>query len=477
MAKAYRRDDDDATACPRLPFDILVRIGLWIEDVDSIFAFLDALGTPDARGPLDSLWQLGSTTLDRNNLWPSLVLTDAMCQPGQTTLVEAALPLYSHVDVRGMLEVGWLIQHLRAPRTVTWNAAFPSSQLDAVAQGPLADWFLQWAMLPLTNVTVVNPRHGEDDAPIALTHDAAPFFFAVLPQCSLLVSLKLHCPSSIAPVFALAASSSTLISLDMEFPWDALTPALTTTDVLNATKWLRATPVRHFRFPYLNMDTAIDRAVQNAFLHTLFTCPTLRRLQCYGWDLASLDASFLPITLGMRTLSLEFAALTPVGVSTLAQALRSSATMAHLILRDVRRVGLQPPLDYTTAYEALFDAVARSNVRSLNVSGCHLGEMSWGHLGPSLQQSQLQLVTFGRNAITDDAGMWIVHAIQAHATINNVDLSGNSISAGLVEELLTHAPHRPCLWKRINVSNQQFSDQEKTCLLGLADEMDVRISI
>ncbi|KAF0699422.1 Aste57867_10006 [Aphanomyces stellatus] len=213
-------DVSDPVPLPRLPSDVHLKIGLWLLDYRSFFSFLDALGTPRARGPFfDRLWQLGLLPKERTNLWPTLVLTHQVYRnPERLVLVEQVMKYMPHILVKTRCDLEWLQQSLGPSTTITWCAQFPSSSTETPVHGillPLEDWFHLWSYFPISNIVVKNiPDYDEydiDEIAFDLKPVAEPYFYAMLLRCDRSARLHFKGRPYLALLFQFAATSTTLV--------------------------------------------------------------------------------------------------------------------------------------------------------------------------------------------------------------------------------------------------------------------------
>ncbi|KAF0717227.1 Aste57867_2429 [Aphanomyces stellatus] len=189
--------------------DILVKIAMWVEDATTFFSLLDAFGTPEMRGPLEPLWQLGQTILFREDyLWPQLVLSPGiLVDTAPRGFVEPVLKYYSRVKVNYCEDILWLRRWLQPTTTVRARSLPPSGPV--ACRGTLLSvdaWLTEWVHLGLTKITL-------HDRPISPS--LAPQFFAILPRCQHLTRLELGGVLDLNVVFHIAASSTTLCHLNL----------------------------------------------------------------------------------------------------------------------------------------------------------------------------------------------------------------------------------------------------------------------
>ncbi|KAF0715116.1 Aste57867_3561 [Aphanomyces stellatus] len=425
---------------PRLPSELLLKIVLWLPDAASLFSVLEVLGTADQRGPFfESLWQLGSSFVDRDHLWPSLALTEMLSTPGCHTLVESVIDSYAHV------------QSICPSATIAWRASFPSSPSNALVHSipiPLNEWFDLWVQLPLTELTITS---FYDDTTPALPFIAATFLDSVLPQLRRLV--RLQCEGDgvgLLSIFEMAAASTTLEEIDIRL---AAAPPLTETQLVHATQWLSSLIVRRFYVPFLALEPTVPPTVRNA------------------WDLSQLKSEMLPTTFAFRELHLS-RVLTPSGLVSLAHAIRHSTRMDGLTVNEFAFLFGGA---YAPAFGVLFDSVADSNVRELDVSRCRLADSHWPLLGPIFERSKnLRHVTLSNNGISNEGLVWIARAIGTNTSIERLDLDGNTdVTVGGVVHLLSNCDFNRRGSFLLNLGFTSYSVTEKIQLQTLAGELRV----
>ncbi|KAF0705755.1 Aste57867_6963 [Aphanomyces stellatus] len=466
-----------------LPADVLLKVCPWAQDATTLFSFLEALGTPQARGPFEPLWQLGATMSDREPLWPSLVLTEAVFQnPERLHLMESVIQHYSTVTVKWVGDLGWLHVHLAPHTAVTWVAAFPSSRFPVIHGTPstIDAWFDLWAQLRLTKLAIRNPTYDIDSEP-ALDPDFVPFFERALVRCCHVQSLTVECWSpSLGAIFELAAHSSTLVYLDIMVPFpifvDAESPHLNAAQLVHATKWLTCTPVQHVCLSYVGLEPATDAAVRQEFFAALFSCSTLHFVQTYGRDFGPMALQdVLPSTLTLQSLFLCGVLLEPAALSALARAVRDSTNLKHLC---VRGFGTLNRTDYDTTFHELFDAVAHSKVRDFEASSWPLGDARWSDLGPCVvKMPHVETLTLSYTLMRAAGAVYLAQAIQVNTSLSKVEVSGNDIAADGVRWLVHASAHRSPPMALVCAANCACSRDEKPLLRALAHELGVDLSI
>ncbi|KAF0720175.1 Aste57867_498 [Aphanomyces stellatus] len=333
-----------------LPLDLVHQILSWVDT--AFFTFLDALGTADARGPYEPLWQL-SLHHDHSFLWPSLRLDCLYDAPSD--LLDAVVPLYMHLELSGVDDPAWLLDNVALDAKIKWNAP-PLSPHDVF--GPLEEWYAAWAELPLTHITV----YGD------YCNSPGPFV-AVLPRLYALTCLDLtECSffECVDAVFAYAAESRSLISLtlaptlDYNRGFEDLTPHHLECLLL----WFDHQPVVHLDLDHLKWTTAFSDAptLASCVCSAVFNCPTLNTLHFTSFVAADLGRIQAP--LNMEVLDLD--GLSASSVSQLATAINGS-NVKTLILSAIDIAN----------YNGWLHALAQSSVICVDFTACSFQNVSW----------------------------------------------------------------------------------------------------
>ncbi|KAF0699041.1 Aste57867_10386 [Aphanomyces stellatus] len=281
-----------------LPVDVLVKVGLWLPDAPSFFSFVQALGSPQARGPFEALWQLGFILQDREGLWPTLVLTDELLETrDRRMLVESVIQHHPCVRValrsRSMSasplppdvgEVAHFISDVGGRRSDTRRARVAKRLVSALGT------------VPITHVVIVN-----DDDTYALTPTDAPSFYAVLRHCHPLV---------LSTIFRVASTSTTLVDLVLLFP-DSPRLVFDATQFGHVTQWLTNAPVQTCNIPFVPsiLPRPRPRDTRSWLLGRALPLPH-HALQYPDWDLTSLEA----LQVGARRVHVDGAAFTPTSL-------------------------------------------------------------------------------------------------------------------------------------------------------------------
>ncbi|KAF0714335.1 Aste57867_3912 [Aphanomyces stellatus] len=432
-----------------LPLELLVKVTSYVGDAETLFTFLDALGTADARGPLEPLWQLGRLQKPKH-VWPTLRLTkyileDAACRRH----LEAAIQHILYVEVTWVRALEWLCRHVHPPTAIIWSTSLLSP---LIRNAPTA-WFAKWTNLPLVHLTLfLSPTdHG----------DIAEAFYAVLPRCTGLTRLELKGSLNLEAILTLAATSTKIVELNLS---GSNAPPTVTTAVLGlAMQWLEATNVEALRFCHWNWDATVDKAIRGAFYTALFGCSTMETIVFRSCKLPGIH---LTAPFGVRTLSLTDCFVSPSSLRGLAQALPQSY-LRELTL-EIKRAGGSDDV-YLDAFDALFRGLAHSNVKSLSLRRCRLGDSYWLRLAPFLQRSKVEAVDLGHNTIANEGAIWIAQAVAANSSIRTLNLTGNAIETDGAVALLNVNTQRPLLLEEINLlGNAIDSDEESDWLSPLA---------
>ncbi|KAF0717297.1 Aste57867_2377 [Aphanomyces stellatus] len=398
----------------RLPLDLIRQIGLWVQEPTTFFSFLEALGTPAARGPLDPLWQL-LLLHPHKSLWPSLHLTFSM--KDHLRLVEDAMPCFTCVRVYWFPDLDWLLHYLRRPIDVEWSADFTLTD----TQG-LAEWFAQWVQLPLTQLRVFFPR----DEPMLID-----YFCAAYPQCQNLTCLSIWTTGG--PIaLPLPTSWSKLVELSLN------RVLMTSTRVYQLIHWLASVPVRSIRLDNWSFEANVDNTLQGTFFSALFLHSTLQALTLEECSLTALDhfASTDTLTRTLHTLTLTNCNLNPSSLVGLANSLSDSCLQSFIL----RRPGYEEGEDdeYMAAFERLFQGVALSSTTHLTLSLCGLDDACWARLAPLIPTTKVERLSLHYNGITDVSMPWLGCAVQGTHTLRTLTLSQNKITTSGFQSFLGH---------------------------------------
>ncbi|KAF0719793.1 Aste57867_792 [Aphanomyces stellatus] len=448
----------------RLPLDVLVKIGLWLPEASSFFAFLDALGSLAARGPLDVFWQLGSIYPRHDDLWPTLVLTEEMFKH-HGRLVASAIALASHVVVVDLAcDIDWFHDHVGRHTTITWNAAFPS--FSGVHDVSLHAWFDLWAGLPITTLVLRTE--------LLLTSDITSLLCTALPRCRRVTTLEIQSAPSLSTIFEQGALPPMLVNLTIDVPAPCRFTAMS---LAKAIQWLATAPVQRVEWTCSFSTGDVEPSIQNTFFAALFTSPSLDYMALSGWNLSHLDTSTLPMpSLAMRELRLDGVDLKSTDIVTLAHAVRHSPSLEHLCLRlDNHTDPSATYAVYGPACEQLLAACV--HVKTLELAACYLWDPHWHRLAPHLQSTKLESIALPDNGIANQGAVWIGRAIQTHATLINVQLDHNEIGLASAVTLIHCLSHR-----RVRASidltwNRRLSDDDKHQLRALAIQHDVNLLV
>ncbi|KAF0692782.1 Aste57867_16167 [Aphanomyces stellatus] len=439
---------------PLLPSDVLIKIASWVQDHATFFSFLAVL---DHRGPLTTLWHL-SQTYNPADLWPKLRLSRYLLQSASRNQVEAVVKHASVVEVCCVEDIFGLCRLLRPSTTVQWHGIhLPISDADTA---PDDDVLVKWSEFPFTRLY------------LSLSKPESPFF-NVLPRCQSLIRLELSGYLDVAAIFDFAASASNLLELEMTC-WRH--PIVTTSMLQHSIQWLKANPVRRFRFSSWTFDAAVDEVVRDAFYIALFQCPSLQELTLATCTLPNLELAFeLPLPTKLRKLKFASCTLAPLTLVRLGTAVRDSSVTA-LHLDDIYRSANSTSEAYEAAFERLAESVVRSNVVTLALQGCRLGLSNWSRLGPLLQETKsVKSLSLSRNGIGDEqCAKWLAQAIQANATIRKLNLDDNYIRTNGAGMLINCNLHRCVPLEELVLSrNNIHSKEDKAHLNSMARKLGV----
>ncbi|KAF0698344.1 Aste57867_11022 [Aphanomyces stellatus] len=435
-----------------LPADVLLNIVSFVADATTLFAWLDALGTAASRGPLEPLWQLGRLQAP-TTLWPSLRLQKTTMENAAARVNVEAIVRYfvnSPVQVGWPDALEWLLRHVRPWITVYWNARLP---LATVRRAP-HDWFSSWAELPLVHVTLTDL--SPSDAVVSTA------FYAALPRCTGLTRLDLAGHLDLRAIFHFAATSTKLQALYLSCSGGGHSQ-VTTGVLADACHWLACTRVTMFQFGAWVWADDVDNAARAAFYAALFSHKTMETIALWQCSLPNLE---LTTPLGVRKLVLVECSLSPRSVRGLAHAVPHSA-LAELAMDDLVRNSPHSGA-YLDAFAWLMQALCHSNVATLSLERCNLGDMYWPRLAPLLQQiPTLESVNLKGNDIRDtrSAGL-LAHAIAAHANLRKVDLFNNCLDTEGAIALL-----------KCNAGRRSTHPVQEICLRGYCTDRDDEIWI
>ncbi|KAF0689923.1 Aste57867_18664 [Aphanomyces stellatus] len=435
--------------------NILITIVCYVADASTFFAFLDALATPDLRGPLESLWELGLIHT-HTTLWPSLHLTkEILGDPFSRGHVEVVLQYYTVVKVLWADgDIDWLCRHLEPPMAVEWVASLPRPR-------PTTDWFLKCTQLPITSMEVTI-WDGSLEALFPV--------FATLER----LTVRGEFTTSLARLFAAAAQpSSKLVELDIESGCeDTMTAPL----LLPMIQWLEMRPVRTFRFWALKFDPSVDATLQQVFFKALFQRP--RAELCIAFNGAPWAHAITFFPFSMTSLELD-GTLTPRNLWHLADVLPHSPLLTTLKLKHYRTAsGHIHSEESTAALFRLLEALAFSSVQKLALDYCDLWKVDWRRLVPSLQKSTLRTLSLANNFFEPNDVAYLIHALRNNSTIKEMNLDGNDLSLRAVTALLDCNLHRATPLETLRVRiGRVHSEIDKAQLYKLAIDRGVELVV
>ncbi|KAF0704610.1 Aste57867_7310 [Aphanomyces stellatus] len=394
--------DPSHTSTRLPPPPVLLQIALYVNDASSLLSFLDALGASVRHSPI--LNSLSYLVQNHDGIWPCICLTRQLFEtaaPLKHVLI--VLPHFAHVHVSWAGAMAWL-GNLSRSTSITWTASLPNDASKS--------WFAQWAQLPVTELAL----RVEGNKP------TRRLFYQTLIHCHSLVRMKLGGRVDLLSIFKLAAASTKLV--EVHLVGGRTVPIMTTGCLGYAIRWLESTtPVQILTLTRWRWANDVDEQVRAAFYTALLGCATLHNLSFQECSLPHLQV-VAPIA--TRHFKLGKVWLTPLNLTGIARALPESA-VHNLVMTDIYRYPDFTDAEYLKAFEQLFEALTISNVHTLTLDRCQLGDVSWPTLATWLQQLKLQQLSLGGNGISDDGAILIALAISASAAIENVDLAHNRI--------------------------------------------------
>ncbi|KAF0714341.1 Aste57867_3918 [Aphanomyces stellatus] len=438
---------------PLVPPDVLVRIAHCIGDAGTLFSFLEALGTPEARGgSLESLWQLGLVH-ERMTLWPMLRLSNGLMESSMAH-VEEVISMYSAIQICWADDIDWLISHLRLPTKVEWNVFLPGSFCGPI---PDCEWFDKWSHLPITSLKLQVPPNYTIGATLY------PWLANLI---NTMTQLELSGYLNVAAIFSFAAVSTRVTKLEMRCYSHVI---LTNAVVRDVMQWLESTPVRRFRFHTWLIAQEVEASEYEALCAAMFHSPTLDELSLVRCTCLPLVTSLNPLQpLAMQELTLCDLYLSPQSIASLACVVRHSS-LVTLTLASILHIVDNLNDAYEDAFAQLLQAVAQSNIVYLALDYCALGDNMWQQHGVLLGHTNIQNLSLKNNSISNVGGACIALALGENAAIQKVNLEGNNISGQGVRWLLNS---NPCcnipLRELVLIENGKFEDNEKAELKALA---------
>ncbi|KAF0692933.1 Aste57867_16044 [Aphanomyces stellatus] len=432
-----------------LPQELLVKVALCLEDSATFFAFLDALGSPEARGPLEIFYVLAQRH-PRNYLWPVARLTSFNAP--LMHVFSCIAEFCTRVAVADMYDLDVLQQIVQPTTRIEWRD-IPD---DTRTTEPLEPWFNQWSKLRITSVA----SHGRGRL--------GPFI-QVLPRLHHLTHLDmsgLHNEAWLDRLLKFIATSKvTSLSLNVA-PGDAYSnirrgplprpaPTFSAAMVENLTLWFQTQPVTHFRIARFCYD---DEASPTQLVDAIFHCPSLQVLAL----MQSTEAASLIVSPTGRTFPKKLREFHLVGctissddVANLGAALVSSTIqvldLRHSVVTACNRDGVK----------ALLGALPRTCVRELHLTNCGLGDEFWTHAASLLTATPLSTVTLDDNAITNHGATLIAHALALTSSIHTIHFEYNNIGLQGAHNLLALSG---ATVRRINLSGNGFSYDHRVSL-------------
>ncbi|KAF0716827.1 Aste57867_2646 [Aphanomyces stellatus] len=389
-----------------LPPEVLFKIALCIDDADTFFALLDALSSPNTRGPfLNAIWLLGFKR-PRTHLWPTLHLHS------HESLVDSAsiAKIYSHVAVHDVYDVAWLRQVLRPDATISWYVTSHEVNTTSVDE---------WTTLRITHVHAFQTK---------IDH-----LIPLLPKMRHLIGLDLGDidRATLEPLLAFIAISN-LTELGLSYNsrlQDHRGLRIVHVDILpwlvdHLSQWLRTQPVTTFR---MGMgDFLLPTEVALSFLETLFGNPSLRTLSLHALRVSC----FPPRFTHLQELEMIDASLSPAAVRGLQSALVNS---------NVERLNLSQSNSWCCGglAQAILDVLPCTRVRHLDLSECALDDIYWS-IPAMASPTCLKSLNLRGNLFA--TGTALAQLLVTTASLQDVNLAENKIGYTGAKLLVQHCP-------------------------------------
>ncbi|KAF0684303.1 Aste57867_23700 [Aphanomyces stellatus] len=411
-----------------LPTTILLDIALFLPDASSMFAFLNALGSSDLRGPLEPLWQLKTY---HSHVWPHLWLSPTHCfTDSEETRVhlEAMAPYYTHVILDGEFNVAWLRQHFLPTTSTEWRQ-FPNCGVQR-----LAEWFDEWAKLRITRIISTL-----DDVNPLVSY--LPKLQPHLEHMTLDRGFDSWFRPSIAPIIDFLATSQHLTELCLKNVY-ATTDECINQMVLNLTRWLKRNPVRKLTLDPIYTE---DDQVACEFITTMFACPTMEELSLTCLAVPPFLTFVTPLP--MHTLHMDMCSDRLLTLEQFTPALKDSK-VKHLALQNA-------PYFSHDGLKSFMRALAHTNVVDLDFTDCRFGDMAVKDcVIPYLNDTSLEQLILDENGITDASMTQLADAIQTNATIQCLSVRRcPQITTVGVQALLNASINRPIQMKKISIGD------------------------
>ncbi|KAF0697860.1 Aste57867_11482 [Aphanomyces stellatus] len=286
------------------PPEVVVLIGQFMDDHVMFFSFLDGLGTADARGPLEPLWQLGlkgDWARSHKKLWPRL---HAGGRDGYfpSDLYEPFAQFYRQVVVDEPHDVEWL-ERFVPEASLEWR-----NMPDEDSSQDLDEWYATWATSSSAHRITRVEMNGKD-VPSQLM-DALP----MLPHLAGLAIDGGSIPSLDSLLAYVKTSRLTELRLVgvLDVSNDVNRICFEPAQVRILLDWVHTHPVRvlevdDFKFESDDIheyDDAARDALEADFCTTLFNSMTLESLRLHSGALFDLDLT--AYTLPMRELVFNY---------------------------------------------------------------------------------------------------------------------------------------------------------------------------
>ncbi|KAF0699897.1 Aste57867_9555 [Aphanomyces stellatus] len=443
MKTRVAEPEDDSLSVPSLPFlpsGILYKVAQYIHDPTLLFSFLQALGSPDVRGPLEPLYQLGLTS-DPFDLWPVPRLEqshDAMAAATRHNL-EASAPIFPHVIVAGEFDVNWLAQYFGAT-SLEWHC-LPHTQDQVQNNMRLEDWYAQWATLRTTKIDLVD--------------QSIDALIPVLPKLAHLSELALVGVDCILvePLFAWLPTSN-VVKLEIcklpeqgDFSQEEdMIDWFTDSRIAQMTQWIKKNPVQKIRLQACNWEDMQNDTLLVLY-DALFGCATLEELEIEYCRVPFSLPQPLRLPPSLTLLALENSGLESDHLVNLSSALVGS-NVRTLRLRGYRNFFLD------SGILKLFSELPLTKVVELDLTRCGLHDDKWIDLARLLLTTHLETLVLSENFITTRSVDRIGRAIGSNETLRTLHLEKCPVDINDVVDLLEHISKRKVPFEEIRVGTQ-----------------------
>ncbi|KAG9405309.1 hypothetical protein AC1031_004417 [Aphanomyces cochlioides] len=431
--------------------DVVVKIAFFIAATDDLFAFLVSMRSVSLLGPLEHLWQLISAHPSAK-LWPTLDLASLDLElPATKKAVEAIAKYYSCVSVKDFKDMPWLQAHLSPNVRLHWLIeSSPSS---------IQHWN-EWN------------AHRIADLSITSMFFNSSLLVKTLPQLKHMKSLEIssvfYDRSWLSHILAFAATSAHLECLQLlPTRYNDVTAAM----VQDTMTWFNRQPVRVFCMSRWNW-TFDDILLKQAFFNTIFSCPTLDRLDVLNMSFTEVDLS--SVTLSMKTLRL-FDCLTSSQMKTLSTRLQSS---------KVQNFEMSVQLDafYDGFQHLLRHLHLCPSIQSLHLVVSSSYRYTWSEFIQFFELCQITSLTLLGGIFDSDALALLGDVVRSNLNIRRVEMEGWNLWGLSFDELMnfldtTTMPQRALNIESIQIHRTNISRTEERSLLETAAARGVNLVI